>query len=528
MHRLVFGAAAAIAVLFVGGCGWLGPTAIKNGRGNYNEVIQKTSKEQTLANIVRVYKHEPTLVFDVTEVDATTSFQGSAGGGVGGIGAKPGISGGTLAGQVGSASASLQYSDTPTIRYFPLVGQALVSQLVTPVSVDAIAQLAGSDWPVAPVFDLAVSSLTTNYDDLYVALSTIDELNSYLALQIEAVRSDITIKNIAANDALAIYLSPFGSLGSDEKSLSLERAKRILTLWVRLLRMYADTQRWVAPAKSCAFLGLPTVKPEGPKEFRSYLMALDHLERDIEKKNTSDDLLDVFWCLNWPIELRVAPVKPDVVEKELIGQNGIPVLRTFSALGILKDATESPTQRAEFVKPEEYAEIVKQSWNAKDAGDSRDHYTLSLNFENARSHRPPVNCPAGYGEAILKTPGASYDPAVDVTCWLLDWNAHRDREGGLFLYESPRETDWQRQVFIARNQQLGEYRRYMLIVHGDQLPTSPAPYVSHWDAESGEWFYIDGNDDISKKNFVLISLFMTMMATGSSAPLVPTISVGGH
>ena len=59
----------------------------------------------------------------------------------------------------------------------------------------------------------------------------------------------------------------------------------------------------------------------------------------------------------------------------------------------------------------------------------------------------------------------------------------------------------------------------------DHLPTD-LPYVSHFD--HGQWYYIDAHDQVSQRNFDLISLFLTMMAVPSALPpIAPTISVGG-
>src|SRR5579871_4453191 len=127
------------ALMALSGCQWFGPNSIGQGRDRYNNIIQSTAMEQTLSNIVRVYQHEPTLFMDVSEVDATISVGGSLTGGATSIGAgylhtKTAL----INGQVGSAGGTVQYSETPTIRYLPLAGQPLVAQLVTPVSVDAL------------------------------------------------------------------------------------------------------------------------------------------------------------------------------------------------------------------------------------------------------------------------------------------------------------------------------------------------------------------------------------------------------
>ncbi len=67
-------------------------------------------------------------------------------------------------------------------------------------------------------------------------------------------------------------------------------------------------------------------------------------------------------------------------------------------------------------------------------------------------------------------------------------------------------------------------RRYILIVVDDVPPANA--YVAH--ESQGKWYYIDGNDAISQRNFDLVSLFLTMMAIPSAVPpLSPAINVGG-
>lgn len=115
---------------------------------------------------------------DVTEVDATTSFTGTVAGGIANIGARAGTSGGTLAGQTGSVAGGVTYSESPLIRYQPLLGQPLVAQLATPVGPDALASLYDSSWGVMPLLDLATSFLTLDQDEFYAALNIIAELDS--------------------------------------------------------------------------------------------------------------------------------------------------------------------------------------------------------------------------------------------------------------------------------------------------------------------------------------------------------------
>ena len=144
---------AAGTFIVLGGCQMVGPIAIDQGRDRYNHIIQSTAKEQTLSNIIRVSHHEPTAFMDVTEVDATSTFSGNVSGGVTGIGARADTAGGTLAGQVGAVAGGVTYSESPLIRYQPLLGQSLVAQLATPVSPDVIWSLYDSNWGIAPCVD---------------------------------------------------------------------------------------------------------------------------------------------------------------------------------------------------------------------------------------------------------------------------------------------------------------------------------------------------------------------------------------
>jgi hypothetical protein len=48
-------------------------------------------------------------------------------------------------------------------------------------------------------------------------------------------------------------------------------------------------------------------------------------------------------------------------------------------------------------------------------------------------------------------------------------------------------------------------------------------------AKKTRYFYIDGADRISQRNFALINQFLTMQAIPSQTPpITPSISVGGH
>ncbi len=316
------------ALSLFNGCQYVGPIAIDQGRDRYNHTIESTAKEQTFANILRVYHHEPTLFMDVTEVDATTTMSGAASGAITNIGAKAGTSGGTLAGQTGGVATGVTYSESPLIRYQPLLGQPLVAQLATPVSPDALASLYDSSWGVAPLLALAASFLALDIDESGAALNTIAELDEDQAVELVAGKSDVTkaknsttsgtihpgvtleVTNKASGaggtDALVIYFLPFHPHALP-KELSKEMDE--YELWNRLLRLYAGTQ---------------SKKSKCPTTTRFV---------NLREKPA---------CRS--IELRTMPVTADSMRQQSL-LSGAPIMKTYSALGILKNAVEQPWPR---------------------------------------------------------------------------------------------------------------------------------------------------------------------------------------
>ena len=312
----------------LGACQAIGPFAMDQGRDRYNNIIQSTSKEQTLSNVIGGYNHEPISVMEVTEVDAAQSISGGVNGALTNIGATAtkSTSAGTLAGQVGAVTANGQYSEIPTIRYQPLLGQALVAQLVTPVSADALGLLCDSSWNVSPLLDLASAYLTLDYSEFHAALNIISELHSYGALELVASKSELSKAqapakskpagegqpgNITlevsnkpagngANDALEIYLQPFHRHAPRSE---VYEEKRELQLWVRLLWLYQGTQPKFTPRNpaSCAQIGLSM----NPGSLRA-------LDRNLRADRRGGNLDTIRNCLPNFIELRTTAVPPQV------------------------------------------------------------------------------------------------------------------------------------------------------------------------------------------------------------------------
>jgi len=557
MRRMGFvGLAMTAALAALGGCQTVGPKALGVGRERYNNILQSTAKAQTMSNIVRVYDHELPMFMDVTEVDSTLSVGGSLTGAATGISAKQGS---TTLDPVESVTGVVQYSETPTIRYQPLLGQALVAQLVTPVSVDALGLMYDSNWDIGPLLDLSSAYLTLDHREFYAALDTISELNSREALELAAAKSTLSAPDASAaasaastaagtaatpatpaksssagNDALVLYLLPFhhGAGPAD-----LPEKQRVVQLWVRLFRIYLGSQAGRQPAftppAQCATMGLTLDET-----------ALRNWDVDIAKQiaaapeDQRSKLLDTARsCLPTTIELRVLPAPAGVLGGGAAGAadftSRAPLMRTYSALGILRNATQRPGPKIEFVTPEAYSRIRQEPWNT--AVDRLSYYTLlstdldSVDCSDARRQgggcdTPPLSPEQQVSMCEINRWILTSAQQTAPACKSAAQAVASNYQNGLDVYETD-GADTLAADAINMNGALGILRRYMLVIVDDHLPKDSV-YASFYD--DGRWYYIEKGDAVSEKNFQLLSLFMTMMAVPpSTTPLSPVINVGG-
>jgi hypothetical protein len=145
-------------VWFVGvpGCG-LGPSTLTHTRLRYNDAVKETSEQQLLLNIVRLrYSDTPSSLAISTIADQhelSTSNQivplfTSAGAG------DLGTYGSRLLPQLGIAGTS-----RPTLSYTPLDDEDFARRLFTPISLDGVAYLSKTTWPISSVFRLYLENL---------------------------------------------------------------------------------------------------------------------------------------------------------------------------------------------------------------------------------------------------------------------------------------------------------------------------------------------------------------------------------
>jgi hypothetical protein len=153
MRRVVIAAALLAGV----GC-QIGPRAVTTSRLEYNEAVKVTSEEQLLLNIVRLrYGDTPSSlgvsgIADQREVSAGLSavpFFTSDAGGL------------SLGGYRGALLPAPQVSGAsrPTLSYTPQDDAEFTRRLFTPITLDGIAYLGKTTWPISTVFRLYLENL---------------------------------------------------------------------------------------------------------------------------------------------------------------------------------------------------------------------------------------------------------------------------------------------------------------------------------------------------------------------------------
>jgi hypothetical protein len=106
----------------------IGPQSLPRDRGAYSTSLADSWKEETLLNIVKVRYLDPPIFVDVGNIVASYTLAQTAS--VGGT-IQGGGSNGTLGGSVG-------LSNSPTITYTPLTGNAYIKGLITPISPEVL------------------------------------------------------------------------------------------------------------------------------------------------------------------------------------------------------------------------------------------------------------------------------------------------------------------------------------------------------------------------------------------------------
>jgi hypothetical protein len=301
--------------------------------------------------------------------------------------------------------------------------------------------------------------LTAGFSDYYAALNAIIALDHNGALIIEAApagqtagaangQNDKKATTAGPNNALTLYFAPKGLANDNFKcetdlkytQLNIDRVS--VHLWLRLLRIYRPADIHVADT---------------------------HLD-----SASSAELQRIISKLPNSIEIPAASLR---------GRNrnrSAPLLRTRSALGVLKNLVEGEYSLATFVSPDQASSIMNEQPN-KPGCRRPEHYYL------VRDAKITDNLDSGKQQGVTTS---------------LKRDANARSEG--ILYNS---------------------RKYMLIQVSDTPPAGA--FVSAF--ENGHYYFIANDDEVSKRTLALLALITSVQAIpAQSGGLTPALSIGAR
>jgi hypothetical protein len=138
------------------GCS-LGPRSLLNSRLSYNDAVKTTSEQQLLLNIVRLrYTDTPSSLAISSIADQQELIAG--------LGLVPFFTA-AGAGNVGSyrnsllPSAQVSGTSRPTLSYTPLDDEEFTRRLFSPISLEGVAYLSKTTWPISTVFRLYLENI---------------------------------------------------------------------------------------------------------------------------------------------------------------------------------------------------------------------------------------------------------------------------------------------------------------------------------------------------------------------------------
>lgn len=135
-------------VLSLAACQTVGPQSMKYGRGQYNDVVQRTDGEQLLLNLVRLRYRDPPLFLEVTSIATSLSLELGTG-----------VSGNVGDVKTVTPTGSVVYTERPTITYAPLHGARFGQLFLTPVEPRTLLLLYHSGWAIDRILKVFVQRL---------------------------------------------------------------------------------------------------------------------------------------------------------------------------------------------------------------------------------------------------------------------------------------------------------------------------------------------------------------------------------
>jgi hypothetical protein len=131
---------------------------VQTARGAYNEVVQQTTQEELLLNLVRLRYHEAPEFLEVSSISTQFELSGSLG-----LGGELGRSAGESVSR-GSASAGIGFSERPTITLSPRRDAEFLRNLLQPVDLEDSVLLVDYGWGLGRVLRVTVERLGRQTD----------------------------------------------------------------------------------------------------------------------------------------------------------------------------------------------------------------------------------------------------------------------------------------------------------------------------------------------------------------------------
>ena len=153
MFRTIrFGPILATSVLlFLTGCGSIGPGNVTRDRFGYTHAIAESWKKQMLLNMVKMRYVDVPVFLDVATIINQYSLEGEVELGLNWSSA--------LLGNSQNVGGRGKYADRPTVTYQPLMGEKFTRKLMNPISPPAILSLVQAGWRVDMLFRVCVQAI---------------------------------------------------------------------------------------------------------------------------------------------------------------------------------------------------------------------------------------------------------------------------------------------------------------------------------------------------------------------------------
>lgn len=132
------------------GCNTVGPPSVRRAPFEYNQALVGAANEQLLLNLVRLKYRDTPYFLQPTSLSTQYHLEGS-------VGAAIDLS--TDGDASGASATGFSLSETPTVTWTPLQGDQFVTELLSPIPIEALVLLPQAGWSVERVLRLGVQRI---------------------------------------------------------------------------------------------------------------------------------------------------------------------------------------------------------------------------------------------------------------------------------------------------------------------------------------------------------------------------------